>query len=75
MLWPDWWEQAGARHEGQGCRRQPEDQGGTFAEVRRLGCSRDAADAQAREGLGAEHRGRRTELIPQGQGAAEAPER
>lgn len=37
--------------------------------------SRDAADTQAREGLGAEHRGRRTQLMPRGQGALEAPEK
>lgn len=60
---------------GAGLRETAEGSGGTFAEVQRLGCSRDAADTQAREGLGAEHRGRRTQLKPQGQGAVEAPER
>lgn len=65
----------GHSHAGQGCRRQPEEQGGVSAEVHRLGCSGDAADGQAREGPGAEHRGTRTQLIALGQGAVRAPKK
>ena len=44
------------------------------AELHRLGCSGDAADAWARKGPGAEHRGS-SQLIPPGEGAVEAPEK
>ena len=53
----------GHSRAGQGCRREPEEQGGMSAEVHRLGCSGNAADAQARKGPGAEHRGS-SQLIP-----------